>query len=210
MFKESVYLIGAGSHAKVVMTTLEACCIGCKGIFDDDESLRGQEVWGVPILGTTYEMPDREDTLAVIGIASNKTRREITDRFKNVAWPVLIHPLAAVHSSVRLGEGCAVLAGSIIQADTVIGRHSIISTNSVIDHDCRIGDYCHLSMRSCVADGVSIGDGACIGIGSIVIPYINIGAGALTGAGSTVISNLDPDGVYVGSPARRVPKKPER
>lgn len=210
MFKESVYLIGAGSHAKVVMTTLEACCIGCKGIYDDDESLRGQEVWGVPILGTTYEMPDREDTLAVVGIASNKTRREITSRFKNVAWPIIIHPLTVVHSSVRLGEGTAVLAGSVIQADSVIGRHSIISTNAVIDHDCRIGNYCHLSLRSCVADGVSIGDGACIGIGSIVIPYINIGAGVLTGAGSTVISNLDPDGVYVGSPARRVPKIPER
>lgn len=210
MFKESVYLIGAGSHAKIVMTTLEACCIGCKGIFDDDENLRGQEIWGVPILGTTYEMPDTEDTLAVIGIASNKTRREIASRFKNVAWPVIIHPQTVVHSSVRFGEGSAVLAGGVIQADTVIGRHSIISTGAVIDHDCHIGDFCHLSMRCCVADGVSVGDAACIGIGSIVIPYISIGAGALTGAGSTVISNLDPDGVYVGSPARRIPKIPEQ
>lgn len=210
MFKESVYLIGAGSHAKVVMTTLEACGIGCKGIFDDDESLRGQEVWGIPILGTTYEMPDKEDTIAVIGIASGKTRMEIVSRFKNVAWPIIIHPATTVHSSVRLGEGCAVLAGSIIQADTVIGRHSIISAGAIINHDCHIGDFCHLSMRSCVADGVSIGDGVCLGIGSIVIPYVSIGAWALTGAGATVTSNLDSNGVYVGSPARRAPKTPER
>lgn len=206
MFKERIYLIGAGSHAKVIMTTLEACGIGCKGIFDDDESLRGQEIWGVPILGTTYEMPDTEDTIAVIGIASNRVRKDIADRFRNVAWPVIIHPLSLVHSSVRLGKGCAVLAGSVVQADTVVGNHSIISTCTIVDHDCRIGNYCHLSVHSCIADGVSIGDGACIGIGSIVTPCVNVGEGVLTGAGSTIISDLAPDGVYVGSPARRVPK----
>lgn len=206
MFKESIYLVGAGSHAKVVMTTLEACGIGCKGIFDDDESLCGQEIWGIPILGTTYDMPDKEETVAVIGIASNKVRKEIVSRFRNVAWPVIIHPQSAVHSSVRLGQGSSVLAGCVIQADTVVGSHSIISTCTIIDHDCNIGSYCHISMRCCIADGVSIGNGACIGIGSIVIPYVSIGEDALTGAGSTVISNLAPDGVYVGSPARRVPK----
>lgn len=209
MFKESIYLIGAGSHAKVVVTTLEACGIGCKGIFDDDESLRGREIWGIPILGTTYEMPDTEDTVAVIGIASNKVRKDIAERFVNVAWPVLIHPQSVIHSSVRLGRGCAVLAGCVIQADTVVGYHSIINTCSVVDHDCNIGNYCHLSMRSCVADGVSIGNGACIGIGSIVEPYVSVGEWALTRAASTVTCNLAPDGVYAGSPARRAPKSSE-
>lgn len=206
MFKESIYLIGAGSHAKVVLTTLEACGIGCKGIFDDDESLRGQEVWNVPILGTTANMPDTADTVAVVGIASNKTRMEIVNRFQNVAWPIIIHPLTVVHSSVRIGEGTVILAGCIIQADTVVGRHAIINTAAVIDHDCQIGNYCHLAPRSCVADGVAMHDCSFLGIGSLVIPYINIGEGAVVAAGSTVISNLDADGAYVGSPARRMPK----
>lgn len=208
MFKESIYLIGAGSHAKIVMTTLEACGIGCKGIFDDDEALRGQEVWNVPILGTVSEMPDTSDTVAVIGIASNRTRRGIAQRFKNVAWPVIIHPQSVVHSSVRIGEGTAILAGCIIQADTVIGSHSIINTASVIDHDCIISDYCHVAPRSCVADGVLMGEGAFLGIGSVVIPYINIGTGAVIGAGSVVTSNLECESAYVGNPARRIPKSP--
>ena len=206
MFKESIYLIGAGSHAKVVMTTLEACGIGCKGIFDDDESLRGEEVWSVPILGTTYDIPDSEDVVAVIGIASNKVRMEIASRFKNITWPVIIHPLSVVHSSVRIGAGAVIAAGCVIQADTVIGCHSIINTAVVVDHDCQIGNFCHLAPRTCIADGVTMGDGAFLGIGSVVVPYVNVGAGAVIGAGSTVVSNLEQDGMYLGSPARRMPK----
>lgn len=206
MFKESIYMIGAGSHAKVVLTILEACGFGCSGIFDDDESLKGQEIWNVPILGTTADMPDRDDTVAIIGIASNKTRMEIASRFQHVAWPVLIHPLAVVHSSVRIKEGATVLAGCIIQADTVIGRHSIINTAAVIDHDCGIGDYCHVGARTCIADYVSMGDRAFLGIGSVVIPYISIGEDTTVGAGTIVTSNLEENSNYVGNPARRIPK----
>lgn len=206
MFKESIYLIGAGSHAKVVMSTLEACGIGCRGIFDDDESLCGQEIWNVPILGTTHDIPDNGDVVAIIGIASNKVRMEIASRFKNITWPVIIHPMSVVHSSVRIGAGSVVVAGGVIQADSVIGCHTIINTAAVIDHDCEIGNFCHLAPRTCIADGVSMGDGAFLSIGSVVVPYINIGAGAVIGAGSTVISNLEPDGMYIGSPARRMPR----
>lgn len=208
MVKESVYLLGAGNHAKIVLSTMESCGMACKGIFDDDEALRGQEIWNVPILGTVSEMPDTNDTLAIIAIASNKVRREIAARFQNVAWPIIIHPLTAVHSSVRIGEGSVILAGTVIQPDTIIGRHAILNTATVVDHDCRIGNFCHLAPRCCVADGVSMGDGAFLGIGSVVIPYINIGEDSVIGAGSTVISNLDRDGTYIGNPARRMPKPP--
>lgn len=206
MFKESVYLIGAGNHAKVVLTTLEACGLGCKGIFDDDESLKGQEIWNVPILGTTADMPDRDDTVAVIGIASNKARMEIAGRFSRVAWPVIIHPQTVVHSSVRIKEGTVVLAACVIQADTIIGRHSIINTAAVIDHDCGIGNYCHIGPRTCISDYVSMGDGAFLGIGSVIVPYISIGEGTTVGAGATVISNLEKHSTYTGNPARRIPK----
>ena len=39
--KENVFLIGAGDHAKVVLSTLEACHIGCAGIYDDNPALWG-------------------------------------------------------------------------------------------------------------------------------------------------------------------------
>ncbi|MCE5202490.1 MAG: acetyltransferase [Synergistaceae bacterium] len=204
MSRDSVYMIGAGDHAKVVMTTLEACKIRCAGIYDDDENLWGKELWCVPILGPTSDMPDEPGNMAVIAIGSNRVRREISKKFSNICWPVIVHPLTDVHSSVRLGYGTIVFAGTIIQADTTVGNHSIVNASVLIDHDCTIGDYCHILPRACIADGVSVGDGSFIGMGAVVIPHTHISTNVTVGAGSTVIRDLDPDGTFVGTPARRI------
>jgi len=204
MSRDTVYMIGAGDHAKVVMTTLEACDIRCAGIYDDNENLWGKELWCVPILGPVSAMPDNPDTMAVIAIGANNVRKEISKKFSNICWPVIVHPSANVHSSVRLGPGAIIFAGTIIKADTVIGAHSIINASVLIDHDCRIGNYCHILPRACIADGVSVGDGSFIGIGAVVIPHTLIAEDVTVGAGSTVIRNLEANGTYVGTPARRI------
>ena len=33
----------------------------------------------------------------------------------------------------------------VINANTKIGKGSIINTNSSIDHDCKIGNFCHIA-----------------------------------------------------------------
>lgn len=204
MSNESIYVIGAGNQAKVALATIEACGIKCAGIYDDDESLRGGSLWNVPILGTISEMPDTADTMAIIAIGDNEIRRKIAESFKNVCWPVIIHPYTCVHSSVRLGAGSVVLPGAIIQADAVIGKHTIVHTASVINHDTTVGSFCQIAARACLGDGVSIDDGSLIGMGTVVIPRVHIFSGVTVGAGSTVIRNFGPGGVYAGAPARRI------
>ena len=45
---------------------------------------------------------------------------------------------------------------------------------------------------------------AILGANAVVLPDVTIGEGATVGAGSVVTRSLEPWGVYVGSPARRV------
>ena len=49
---------------------------------------------------------------------------------------------------------------------------------------------------------------AIIGANAVVLPDVTIGEGATVGAGSVVTRSLEPWGVYVGSPARRVKTRP--
>jgi acetyltransferase-like isoleucine patch superfamily enzyme len=51
---------------------------------------------------------------------------------------------------------------------------------------------------------VVIGAHAIVGVNSVVLPNIEIGEGVTVGAGSVVTENLEPWGIYVGSPARRI------
>lgn len=198
--KDKVFLIGAGDHAKVVLSTLEACGAECVGIYDDNPNLRGKTLWSIPIIGAVSEMPDEPDIMCVIAIGSNQVRRSISERFKNVCWPVFVNPISSVHSSVRLGAGTIVFAGSLIESDASIGRHCIVGSGCFVGHDSVIGDYCQLAPGSLTGDNVSLGSGVLLGLGSIVKPYVKIYDGASVELGEKVIKDRRPEGIGVASP----------
>ena len=59
--------------------------------------------------------------------------------------------------------------------------------------------------------GVRIGDGCWLGAaaGVIVLPGVTIGPGCLISAGPVVTKDTEPNGIYVGIPARRVRTLPD-
>lgn len=203
--RDKIFLIGAGDHAKVVLSTLEECGFQCVGIYDDNAGLRGKTLWCLPILGPVSEMPDTEETMAVIAIGDNRIRRAIRERFKNVCWPALLHPKGIVDSSVRIGEGTIIMAGCIIESDTIIGRQSIINSGCLLGHDTKVGDYCHAAPKSATGNSVTLEDGVLLGMGSLVRPYTTIARDVTVGMGSIVVKDIGPGGTWAGSPAKLIP-----
>lgn len=53
-----------------------------------------------------------------------------------------------------------------------------------------------------------VGDDVYIGAKSVLMP-VTVGEGAIIGAGSFVNKNLDPWGIYVGSPAKKIGERPK-
>jgi maltose O-acetyltransferase len=51
---------------------------------------------------------------------------------------------------------------------------------------------------------VTIGDGCWFGARVTVTPGVTVGQGCVVGSGAVVVKDCEPDGLYVGSPARRV------
>lgn len=201
--KRDIYLIGAGGHAKVILSLLEERGKRCLGIYDDAERLWNTSLWGIPVIGPVRELPDREEFTAVIAVGGNEIRRRISRTFKNICWATLIHPHSWVHSSVVVGIGTVVFAGVVIQPDTVIGAHTIINTSVSIDHDCHVGDFCHLAPGCHIAGGVKIGNNVFCGIGASVTQYASISDDIVVGAGAAVTKDLTLPGTYVGLPAKR-------
>lgn len=196
-----VAVVGAGGHAKVVISTLDAAGFEVVAVYDDDPARHGDTVLGVPIRGHVGDLA-REDVLpAVIAIGDNHVRRRIAER---LAWPwvSVVHPSAVVHASVRLGPGTVVMAGAVIQPDARLGRHAIVNTAATVDHDCRLGDFVHVAPGAHLAGSVALGDEVLLGIGAVVTPGRRIGAGTVVGAGAAVVCDM-PSGVV----ARGVPAK---
>jgi sugar O-acyltransferase (sialic acid O-acetyltransferase NeuD family) len=200
-----ILIIGAGGHAKVVADALLCQGTSVIGYVDDDPTLVGEDVLGLPVLGLIDGYINFKPDGLVMGIGSNTIRRTIVERLGEVAtflWRTVIHPTAIVSKSVQLNPGTVILAGVIVNPDSVIGSHAIINTSATIDHDCDIGDYAHIAPGVHLAGSVSVGSGTLMGISSSVIPYRSVGKWATIGAGAVVINNV-PDGVIAkGVPAR--------
>jgi len=200
MVEKSIYIIGAGGHAKVVISTIKVLGLHIAGIYDDDINKRGKYLLDIPILGPISWL-DRENGYFVVAIGDNKKRKQIADSY-NINFIKVIHPKSFVVNTVQIEDGTVVFAGAIIQANTTIGKHSIINTGCSIDHDCEIGEFCHISPGVNLAGGVKVKEGAFIGIGSCVIPNIEIGEWSQIGAGSVVVNDIPPRVLAYGNPAR--------
>lgn len=197
-----IYLIGAGGHAKVILSLLKEQDMQCLGIYDDNNKLWGTSLWGIPITGPVESLPDHNEITAVISIGDNAIRKRISEAYKNIHWDTLVHTHSWVHPSVSIGEGTVIFAGAVIQPDTTIGVHTIINTSATVDHDCRIGSFCHIAPGCHIAGGVKTGDNVFCGIGTNVIPCVSIADNIIIGASSAVTSDLTTQGTYIGRPAK--------
>ncbi len=194
--ENKVIVIGAGGHAKEVISTVNACGREVLAVDDDPEK------WGSDVLGVEVSALDEKCGNGAIIAIGNNGRRKDRARSLSFRWETIVHPVAWVAPSAKLGQGTVVFAGAIIQPDVVIGEHVIVNTGATISHDCVVGDFAHIAPGAHLAGGVQIGEGALIGIGSSLIPQVNVGAWTTVGAGAAVIGNLPEHVVAVGVPAR--------
>lgn len=195
-----VVVLGAGGHAKVVVSTLRAAGYHVDALFDDDPAKWGRTVAGVTVAGPLQAAAG----YGVIGIGHNRTRQQVAQSLGDVTWVSVVHPAAWVDPTAQVGVGSVVFAGAVIQPDAIVGEHSIINTGATVDHDCVVGDFVHLCPGSHLAGGVTLEAGAFAGAGSAVVPGVRLGAWSVLGAGGVAIRDVPPGVTVAGVPAREL------
>ena len=205
---KEVIVLGAGGHAKVVISTLLELNFQINGVLDDDPNKWNQKVLNIPVLGPIELLKSGNFEQGIIAIGDNKTRKEIVEKYNGFCrWISIIHPFSYVHPSVEIGDGSVIFAGAVIQPEVIIGKYVIINTSASVDHDCKIEDFVHIAPGVHLAGGVSVGEGSLLGVGSSIIPYKRIGGWTIVGAGSVVINDIPDCVTVVGVPARPIGDK---
>ncbi|MGY2398102.1 acetyltransferase [Pseudomonas sp. SDO5271_S396] len=206
----SAVIIGAGGHAKVLLSLLRALKMPVRGVCDPALSAMTGEMWrGVPILGGDEALQGIRpvDVLLVNGVGqlAGGTRRQALYESlvaQGYVFPSLVHPAAWVDESATLGDGVQVMAGAIVQADVRVGSNSIINTGAAIDHDCIIGRHTHVAPSAVLCGSVVTGDASFIAAGATVIQGITIGESAIVGAGVTVVRDVPAGQIVLGAAVR--------
>lgn len=198
----SIVVIGAGGHAKVVIATVRAAGGDVVAAYDDDQSRWGQQILGVPIKGP-ISGEGIGSAPAIIAIGDNRARQSLAARL-NAQWVSVSHPNATMHPSVSLGAGTVVFAGAVIQPDTTVGAHSILNTAASVDHDCIVGDFVHIGPGVTLCGGVTLDEGVLLGVGAKVAPHVEISPWSTAGAGAVCVVDVPGSTTVVGVPARPV------
>lgn len=203
MPEKKVIIIGASGHGKVIADIIHQSGDKVRGFLDDDPTKK--EIHQIPVLGKIEDTQKYKDNYDfIIGIGNNKIRKEIAESNPALNYYTAIHPTAVIGEGVRIGNGTAVMAGVVINADAEIKKHCIINTSAVIEHECVIGDYTHVSPQACLCGNVHVGEECHVGAGTTIINNRNIANNIIIGAESVVIKDINEAGTYAGVPIRRI------
>ena len=213
MEKKKLYIIGAGGFGREVAWLVERINSrkgewNLVGFIDDNPAVADTLVGGVPVVGTIDSLLDLDsEAWCVCAIGSVGVRRQIIKKLENCSnlhFPILLDPDVSFSSSVSIGEGSIICAGSIITVDVSIGRHVIVNLNCTVGHDAEIGDFTTVAPSVDICGHVTIGECCNIGVGAQIIQGITIEHDSVVGAGAVVVRDASISGTYVGVPARLI------
>lgn len=209
--KLPLVMLGAGGHAKVLLSLAQSAGWQVVGVCDPELDRLGVKEWrGIPVLGDdrALEKQDKKAIWLINGIGQLVGGQARQKAFETLSaqgfhFPVLIHPSAWVDSSVRLSDGVQVMAGAIVQADVEVGPNSIINTGASVDHDCRLAGNVHVAPGAILCGSVQVATEVFIGSGACIIQGVHVGTGAVVGAGVTLTRNLSDQQILLGPAARK-------
>ncbi len=194
-----IFIYGAGGHAKAVMEMVQALgAFRIAGIVDDNASLAGTSVLGIPVLGTREILPElyergfRLAANGVGGIINIGIRVSLFELLAGYgfACPILCHPRATIEASAQVFEGVQVFANAYVGSSAVLHEKCMINTGAIISHDCEIGSFAHIAPGALLAGQVRVGEKALVGMGVTTAIGIKIGPAARIGNGAILLADV--------------------
>ena len=152
--------------------------------------------------------------------------RILFDDCRNSAIPLLdmkpinarIEPGAIIRENVSIGDNAVIMMGAIINIGAEIGEGTMIDMGAVLGGRATVGKHCHVGAGAVLAGVIEpasatpvvVEDDVLIGANAVVIEGVRIGRGAVVAAGAVVVSDVEPDTVVAGVPARVIKRKDEK
>lgn len=165
-------------------------------------------------------------TVAPILEAHEFAHLEIENNCRNSAIPMLdlkdiparIEPGAILREQVTVEKNAVVMMGAILNIGAVVGEGSMIDMGAVLGGRATVGKNCHVGAGAVLAGVIEpasatpviVEDNVLIGANAVVIEGCRIGHDAVVAAGAVVVSDVAPNTVVAGCPARVIKAKDEK
>ncbi|NUL48799.1 NeuD/PglB/VioB family sugar acetyltransferase [Cellulosimicrobium funkei] len=178
------------------------------GFLDDDPSLHGTLLDGVPVLGGLDLAAERREKLLLCA-GQGSARAAIEDRLQRLGvgadrYATHVHPSVVVGSGTRIGPGSILLAGCVLTCDITLGRHTVLMPQTVLTHDDVAQNHVTFAAGVTLAGRVHVGERSYLGMQSSVRQDVRLGADVVVGAGAVVLHDIPSGQTWAGNPATRL------
>jgi sugar O-acyltransferase (sialic acid O-acetyltransferase NeuD family) len=161
------------------------------GPIDDADGLRRRGAFDVLLVGIGYDHLD--------------ARGAVFERLSAAhEFPTLVHPAASADPSARIGRGCVVLPGCLLDLDASLADDVFLNPGCSLSHGASVGAHSMLGPGAVLCGDAAVGTRCFVGARSTVIDGVRLGDGARTGAGAVVVRDAPGPGTWVGVPARKL------
>lgn len=151
---------------------------------------------------------------------------EIENNCRNSAIPLLdmkdiparIEPGALIREQVQIGKNAVIMMGAILNIGAVVGEGTMIDMGAILGGRATVGKNCHVGAGAVLAGVIEpasatpvvVEDNVLIGANAVVIEGCRIGHDAVVAAGAVVVTDVAPNTVVAGCPARVIKSKDEK
>jgi len=211
---KDIVIIGASGLAKEVAFLIDDINEKKKqwrilGFIDKNEKKDGVKLNDIPIIGTDDWLISQGKSINVaFGLGDPGLVKKLSTEFMGnnlLKFPNLIHPnVIGDWKNISLGIGNIICAGNVFTTSIHIGNFNYFNLSSTLGHDSIIGNYNVINPTVNISGGVEMEDEILLGTGSQILQYKNICSNCVVGAGSVVTNNLEENGVYIGTPAKKI------
>lgn len=176
----------------------------------DSQYLKEPSFCGLPLvefelLEEIYPPSDFDLFIAISYSGINRLRMEKFNQAKRLGYSLasFVSPHATILNEGAVGENCFILEDNTIQPFVSIGDNVTLWSGNHIGHHSRIENHCFLASHIVVSGGVVIKERCFIGVNVTLRDHVTVGEASVIGAGALILSDVEPEGVYMGTTTAR-------
>ena len=130
----------------------------------------------VPNTPGVYKFFNKHEIIYIGKAKDLKKRVKVIYKLKKFGFymPTIFSPLSYISKGVKVGDGCQIFHGVIINKNTEIGDNCVINNQTLVEHDVKIQKNSHISTRVTINGGCLIGQSVFIGSGSVLRENLRI------------------------------------
>lgn len=209
---KEIYALGVGHNTPVLLELAESCGYSVVGLYHYNDSRTGEFDHGFEILGSFEDLFGRENLYGMnflLTMGDNNIRTNLSEKIisKGGNVPTLIHPMSVISRFAKISPiGVYILPFTYVQADSCIGKNTILLSHVNISHTTSIGNSCFIAGNATIGAYTIMEDNVFVGQGALSISgkVSRIGNHSYIGARALLTKNVNSNEIIAGIPGKPI------